>query len=347
MSTRAEPPGDPLGSSEGSARSTTVDRVWYVDPVVDTAALVSASQGGAVYSLGYLPTLVVSGKDRVSWLNGLLTCDVSKVQAGVAAWGLLLDRVGKVQAMLGIVEHQHRTVGASLLVGVLWGDAKDVQHQLDMRLVMEDAELERFDDWHWAVGVGNLQQDSDHAAAVGKLDLAGPCSLIAEPSFVELGTRAALSDAAWALWRLRSGLPWGGVDFDTSVRPHEAALDRKAVSWSKGCYLGQEVVCMQDMRGKVKKRLAVFTTIGDAFTDQVPRANVRRGGVEVGKVTSAVYEPRKRRWTLFASVPTVALPDPAPVVATFGGHEAALQGRETELTWEIAAGLELPLQWVA
>src|SRR5690606_24904679 len=130
----------------------------------------------------------------------------------------------------------------------------------------------------------------DDSAAWGNAQLAGACRVVAEPSFTLDGSRVSLSDPAWALWRLRHELPWGGIDFDASVRPHEAALERKAVSWSKGCYLGQEVVCMQDMRGKVKKRLAVFTSIGDALTEQTPSGVVLRAGIEVGRVTSAIYE---------------------------------------------------------
>ncbi len=197
-------------------------RVWYTDPLMDTDATTAALRGAAAYSLGYLPTLLVTGKDRATWLNGLLTCDVSVVRRGVAAWGLLLDRVGKVQAVLGVVPH-----GETLLLAVLWGDAHEVHHQLDIRLVMEDAELEIAEDWHWTVGIGAAVAGPE-GGAWGSLELAGPCTLIAEPSFTEFGSRHALSDAAWALWRLKHALPWGGIDFDAAARPHEATLDRKS-----------------------------------------------------------------------------------------------------------------------
>lgn len=327
-------------------------RLWHTDPLLDVEGLKAAARGEAVYGLGFRPTLTVAGKDRTSWLNGLLTCDVANVGHGVGAWGLLLDRVGKVQSVLAVVAQ-----GERLLLGVLWGDAHDVHHQLDMRLVMEDAELEIVEDWHWSVALGAQHQAPNDAAAWGNVTLAGPCALIAEPSFTGGGVRHALSDAAWALWRMRSALPWGGIDFDASSRPHEAALDRKAVSWSKGCYLGQEVVCMQDMRGKVKKRLAVFTTNGDAYAAQTPTAVVSRGGTAVGRVTSAVYEPVERRWTLFALVPTAALPESAVM---HSAHETATanagnsddtsatvpKAYETDLVWETSPGVGLHLGWI-
>lgn len=330
--------------SRDTLATPSAPRLWHTDPLLDVDGLKAAARGEAVYVLGFRPTLTVTGKDRASWLNGLLTCDVMNVEAGVGAWGLLLDRVGKLQSVLAIVAQ-----GERLLLGVLWGDVRDVHHQLDMRLVMEDAEVEIVDEWHWSVALGAHREAPNGAEAWGNVTLAGPCALIAEASFTGGGLRRALSDAAWTLWRLRCALPWGGIDFDGHARPHEAALDRKAVSWSKGCYLGQEVVCMQDMRGKVKKRLAVFTTSGDAYAAQTPTAVVSRGGVAVGRVTSAVYEPLERRWTLFALVPTAALPETA--VQSSANEEAASaiapKAYETDLVWETSPGVGLHLGWIA
>jgi tRNA-modifying protein YgfZ len=319
---------------------SVLPRVWYTDPLLDVDALAAADLGYAIYSLGYLPCLVVSGKDRSTWLNGLLTCDVSSVRPGVGAWGLLLDRVGKVQAVLGIVAQVD-----TLLLGVLWGDVQAVHQQLDMRLVMEDAELDVTADRHWSIWVGKHDERPSDAAAWGDVTLAGPCKLVAEPTFTEGAVHRPLSEAAWALWRMRHALPWGGIDFDGSARPHDASLDRKAVSWSKGCYLGQEVVCMQDMRGKVKKRLEVFTTVGDAFADQAVGGVIRQGGAEIGKVTSAVYEPNDRRWTVFALIPSTSLPEENEA-RTFAEPLNARMGVETALEWEVAPPHVLPLRWM-
>jgi folate-binding protein YgfZ len=88
-------------------------------------------------------------------------------------------------------------------------------------------------------------------------------ALLAVPTRALAACRADLeSDGAvllsldeWDPERIRLGLPRFGVDYGGSDNPHEAGLERRVVSWTKGCYLGQEVVCMQDMRGKVKRRL--------------------------------------------------------------------------------------------
>lgn len=97
-----------------------------------------------------------------------------------------------------------------------------------------------------------------------------------------------LSDEQWLELRLERLWPQYGVDYDESDRPHEANLDQRAVSWTKGCYLGQEVVCMQQMRGKVKRRASVFRA--DALFASPPEegtALLDGDGKAVGRVTSA------------------------------------------------------------
>jgi folate-binding protein YgfZ len=54
---------------------------------------------------------------------------------------------------------------------------------------------------------------------------------------------------------------------DDQRNPHEASLDRRSVSWDKGCYLGQEAVCMLEMRGKVKRRLVLVALEGGALPE--------------------------------------------------------------------------------
>jgi folate-binding protein YgfZ len=101
------------------------------------------------------------------------------------------------------------------------------------------------------------------------------------------------TDMDWEAFRIEQAFGRFGVDFSDSDNPHEAALDRRAVSWSKGCYLGQEVVCMQDMRGKLKRRLVALSV----ETAELPAAgalvmSMASGNPEaVGEVTSAALSP--------------------------------------------------------
>jgi folate-binding protein YgfZ len=101
------------------------------------------------------------------------------------------------------------------------------------------------------------------------------------------------------------------VDFGERDNPHEASLDRIAVSWSKGCYLGQEVVCMQDMRGKVKRRLVALDGSGALLGGVKPTEVLTADGSVAGHVSSVHPGPTGAR--LLASISTAALESQAPL----------------------------------
>jgi folate-binding protein YgfZ len=83
-----------------------------------------------------------------------------------------------------------------------------------------------------------------------------------------------------------NGVPAFGIDFGPDDNPHQASLERRTVSWTKGCYLGQEVVCMQDMRGKTKRRLVRLYS-RDASLWQEGMRVLDAEGAELGQITTA------------------------------------------------------------
>jgi tRNA-modifying protein YgfZ len=251
-----------------------------------------------------LATLVVTGKDRVSWLNGLVTCDLIKWAPGDARYGLVVSRSGRVLADPILVADGDRAIA------VVEADRAGVlREHLDHYLVMEDAEIavatDAFEAWtlHGPVSAPVLAAARDAGAASGSLDRTGlggaivliPTDRAAEVRSVVLAAvRAAggvVGDAeGWEALRLERGVPRFGVDFDDKTYPQEASLEKAAVSFDKGCYLGQEVVCMLEMRGHVKRKLVSIVLDGAA-----PPANgaavADEAGAAVGEVTSAVLSP--------------------------------------------------------
>ncbi|MFZ5894149.1 MAG: YgfZ/GcvT domain-containing protein [Myxococcota bacterium] len=235
-------------------------------------------------------TLRVRGKDAVSWLNGLVTCDVAAVDARRGAYGLLLTKQGKIVTDLDIVKSE-----GGLLLGM--GDAvfDAVCQLLDRYLVMEDVELEPAPELSWLRLTGRGAEDVqvEGVVARGSIDWLriGGEALVTSSAQREACLQALksvslhASAADWELLRLAHGFPKFGVDFGPDDNPHEASLERRAVSWSKGCYLGQEVVCMQDMRGRVKRRLTPLEIAADAAAVD---AEVRAEGEaeSVGRLTS-------------------------------------------------------------
>jgi tRNA-modifying protein YgfZ len=243
-------------------------------------------------------TLLVRGADRKTWLDGLLTCAVGNVAVGTAAYGLLLTKQGKIVTDAFLVDS-----GSELWLGVAPGRGAAVRELLDRYLVMEDAELEHVtEQLAWRIALEPFASDAATSAALahGALVLGG---LQAELSLTKPAP-GALPDAAELL--AEHGLGVFGVDFDERDNPHEASLDRIAVSWTKGCYLGQEVVCMQDMRGRVKRRLVALDASATLLgTDATPKDVLAADGSVAGRVSSMHHAPGGAR--LLASISTSAL----------------------------------------
>ncbi len=85
-------------------------------------------------------------------------------------------------------------------------------------------------------------------------------------------------------WRIESGIPRWGHEIDDRILPAEAGLDETHISFTKGCYPGQEPIARQRYRGKVNRRLRVLELDGDAE----PGDELLLDGKKVGRITSAV-----------------------------------------------------------
>jgi len=242
--------------------------------------------------------LLVAGSERASWLNGVVTCDVTRVAPGVAAFGLLLSKVGKIQSDLYVSAH-----GDRLSLALSAGTEAIARAELERMLVMEDADLSSGSDdlaclsLHGpkAVELANGVAASETGVTAAELDrtgLGGALLLVQRarvPAIVsELTARGGVlaNDRAWLELRVERRVGAFGIDYGPTDNPHEAALDRVAVSWTKGCYLGQEVVFMQDARGKLKRRLVQLEVEGPCPAPGAPLTDA--AGEVVGEVTSAV-----------------------------------------------------------
>jgi folate-binding protein YgfZ len=255
-------------------------------------------------------TLLVSGPDRASWLNGLITSDVKALGAGQGTWGLLLNRLGKVQSVVWSLSD-----GERLWLATAPGTLERVQGELDRMLIMEDAELEPPEiehTWFSLHGPAALDRARELASvaggASGTLDWTGlgGAALVVPGAAVEkvrasVDPSAWLDDDAWIRLRLERALPEFGVDYSEQDRPHEAGIERRAISWSKGCYLGQEVVCMQDMRGKVKRSARVLRVEAPAdvsWDSMEPLLDA--AGQPAGTPTSRAYSELAGAWLVMA-----------------------------------------------
>jgi tRNA-modifying protein YgfZ len=256
-------------------------------------------------------TLVVTGPDRRTWLEGLVTCELKNLTPGQGTWGLALNRQGKIQSVLWVVASPD-----ALWLALAPGTGEAMETELSRMLIMEDAELERPEPAHvWLAlhGPNAARRAAElaelaggHSGPIDFTGLGGAALVIPkerEAELLEACRGELLGEQDWLRLRLERGVPKFGTDFDGQDRPHEAALERRAVSWTKGCYLGQEVVCMQDMRGKVKRSVRTFDVQAPEGAAMGPGAVLLdASGQSIGTVTSAAPSPLAGAWRVMARV---------------------------------------------
>jgi folate-binding protein YgfZ len=260
-----------------------------------------ATEGSAVTWVFRHPereTLLVSGPERLSWLNGVVTCDVSDLGPGRAAFGLALNRTGKIYSDLWLVANEQQ-----VMIAVAAGTAAGLLQELQRMLIMEDAEIEQVAALDWVTVHGPAAASvAGELASASSIRAGGEISLLQPGDFVLAADAGGAltsgvpnvrfgSEAQWQALRIEHGLPLFGVDFDGRANPHDASLERRAVSWSKGCYLGQEVVCMQDMRGKPKYRMVPLQLAEGANVEVGATVNDAQG-TTVGEITSIAPSTR-------------------------------------------------------
>lgn len=293
--------------------------------------VVAATEGVLALQQDDLATLVVTGHDRVAWLNGLLTCDLVKRAPGTAVYGLAVARNGRVLNDATVVFDD---AGERVLVAVPAAVVDALRAHMEHYLVMEDAEMapatDAFVAWalHGPRSGEALEAARGAGAAGGTVDRTGlGGAFVLAPKERAGEVAAALArvatvgdEAGWDALRHERAVPRFGVDFDEQSYPQEARLETTAVSFDKGCYLGQEVVCMLQMRGHVKRKLAAVVLEatqtplkGTPVTDEA--------GAAVGEVTSAAASPTLGKTVALAMIKrTQAEPGKAVMVGGARGE---------------------------
>jgi folate-binding protein YgfZ len=216
----------------------------------------------------------ITGEDRESFLQGLVSNDVAAVAPGHAIWAALLTPQGKWLADFFVLAE-----GDSLLL-----DAERAQ------LAMLAERLKRFR-LRSKVSIDVPAGLSVYAAWDGEPDI--DATTAPDPRLPEAGWRLIVSHpvttnetaAEWDIHRLSLGLPDGSRDLESEKTVLlEAGFDElNGVSWTKGCYLGQELTARTKYRGLVKRRLVPVDVEGPLPATGTP---VYRDATEVGTMRS-------------------------------------------------------------
>lgn len=249
------------------------------------------------------------GSDRTRFLNGMVTQDVAALGPGQGIPALLLDRKGKILSELEIWVDPE-----AIWMDVSPGRAPVVREVFEKHLIADDVSVEvrgrelsqlSFEgpaarDVARSLGAPELEPGTHRPSragedeilwrAGGSLDRERGVRAIAAPGVLErMASRSGvgeLSEAAAEILRVEAFRPAWGLDFDETHFPAEARLEG-AISFTKGCYIGQEFVARIRSRGAVNRLLVKLS----CAAEPVRGAPISAEGRRIGEVTSAVVSP--------------------------------------------------------
>lgn len=222
--------------------------------------------------------LDVTGADRVAFLQGLVSNDVEQAAPGRAVWAALLTPQGKWLADFFILAD-----GERLLLDVERAQAAMIAHKLTRFRLRAKVTVAELPGWHV------------HAAWAGTPAVPPAAVAAPDPRLPEAGWRilapeplpATATPADWDSHRLSLGLPDGSRDLesDKSILLEAGFDELGGVSWTKGCYMGQELTARTKYRGLIKRRLVPVAIDGAPPPPGTPI--LRPDGSEAGTLRSA------------------------------------------------------------
>ena len=270
--------------------------------------------GCGVYDLGWRAKIVLTGGDRVRWLNGMISNNVRDLATGHGVYAFLLNAQGRIQADLYAFQR-----GASLLVDTERSQREKVLQLFDHYIIADDVEVKDISDQLTALGLTGpesrnvLERAGISVPDLGYLQFADTKWNEVSITVLHSGEEAKDSWQVWiapeqvgSLWdalvkagakpagtaalnlfRISRGIPQFGQDIRERDLPQETGQMR-ALNFTKGCYLGQEIVERIRSRGAVHREFGAFAVEGP-----LPEAGtkIHADGKEVGEITSSATLP--------------------------------------------------------
>jgi tRNA-modifying protein YgfZ len=253
-----------------------------------------------------------AGPDAVSFLQGQLSQDVAGLATGGSTWALLLQPQGKVVAFLRVL----RMGEEEYVLETDAGFADAVVERLTRFKLRVKADLEPLA-WTCVAVRGPRAHDLVEGGVVADWPGLPGADLVGESVSAPEGVPLCSMEAYEAV-RIEAGIPVMGKELDESTIPEEAGVVQRSVSFTKGCYTGQELVARIDSRGgNVPRRLRGLVVESSAPAG----ATLEADGKEVGRVTSVAWSPGLGSTVALAYVRRAVEP-PAEVVVTWDGGSA-------------------------
>jgi folate-binding protein YgfZ len=289
----------------------------------------AAREAAAIFDTNWHTIVELSGPDRVRYLNAIVSNDVKTLGEGRGTLALLLNPQGHILVELEIYALQEK-----LLVLSHACVRERTIATLDKFIIMDDVTLSDVTEQLGSFAIEGpragtviaeacglaLEGFSEHAVAEVEIDGVA-CRLIRHSHFGLPGAEfIAPSEHLALLWknlrasvvtqhggaigmralnslRLEAGIPWFPDDFNDTVIPHEAALEATHISFTKGCYTGQEIVERVRSRGQVNRRRVQLKFSIAEPPAPLTRLHARNAedssaeSKEVGIITSSAFSP--------------------------------------------------------
>ena len=285
--------------------------VSFGNPAAEFRALLETC---GLYDMSWQAKLVLTGEDRVRWLNGMVTNNVRDLAVGNGVYSFLLTAQGRIVADL--VSYNG---GDALLVTSDRSQAQAIKEMFDHYIIMDDVEVADISDKLLAVGIpGPLAANQLQKAGI-ELPQLEPGQVVdltwrgigisvarnTHPNMdgYEIWFAAEQADMVWdtltaagvkpvgseALewYRIARGVPRYGVDLSQRDLPQETE-QKHALNFAKGCYIGQEIV------ERIRARAILHRTFtGFLFEGEPPQsgAKIKEGDKNIGEITSAALIP--------------------------------------------------------
>jgi folate-binding protein YgfZ len=267
----------------------------------------AARNAAAVVEKDWYGIIKLTGSERLSWLQGMVTNDVEKLAAGQGCYAAHLSPQGRMIAQMIVLRDED-----CLRLVLERATVTSLVSAFDKLLIMEDVQIVDESDTTEIIGVigpgakgaleswfGEPLELNEVYAHRGMGDTKVSRTDLGYDVFVsrELADKVlrglaqsgatAIDHGTWDVLRTEAGLPIYGVDIDeTTVMPE---LGERGISYEKGCYVGQEVVAKVKYIGHVNRRFVGLVIEGEIPAEM--KSTIRKDNKDVGYVTTSLFSP--------------------------------------------------------
>ncbi len=215
------------------------------------------------YPLPQRSRFLLTGTDRVRYLNGQVTNQIAELPGDLARYACVTNRKGQLEADLYVTNWPDRE---ALMIESHLSLREPLAERLDRYIIADDATLTDVTEDGWQtihLLDADLPDGSCHAFHANRFGIPG-WDILLEPgadldSAVKKHEWPRLTDADVTTLRIEQLIAAWGHELKTGILPPEARLQERAIDYHKGCYTGQEVISRMRSSGKVNRLLARFT----------------------------------------------------------------------------------------